>query len=65
MTAERLITRPYGALELKQSYQQGLVLGLLAAALLHLGLLWGLTEYGRLAGGDPVVTNLRPKSTKA
>jgi len=58
MTVERLIARRYGALELKQSYQQGLLLGLLAAALLHVGLLWGLSVYGGLSEEPPVVNRL-------
>lgn len=54
MTAERLISRPYGALELKQTYQQGLFLGLLAAALLHLGALYGAQMYLRLTEGAEI-----------
>lgn len=49
-----MISRRYGALELKQNYQHGLLLGLLAAALLHVGALWALSVYGGLQDLEPL-----------
>lgn len=59
MTAERLLnTRAYGALELKASYQRGVLWALLVASLLHVGVIYGLRTYGGLSDTQTPIPTL-------